>query len=412
MKPIKGSRGNVISMTGLFVGVPAFLVGLSATAAPPGPPPPPPPAPPLGAPLRGLSSTDMAGFTAGRRIFTTPETAQEGLGPVFNGTSCVQCHQAGAPGGAATNIGVARVTRIGAMRGAAYSDLTELGGPVLQARSLREFFPGYPVRGEIVPVGTQFVSRRITTPLFGDGLIEAIPDETILAFARQSQGDGVQGTANYEFNPDTGANEVGRFGWKSQHSNLRLFAGDAYLNEMGVTNELAPSENLPQGRPIPPGADMAADPEDTSGDVDAFATYMRFLAPPAPNPATATSQRGSALFAQIRCTACHVPSMQTGFSPTPALSNQTVRLYSDLLVHHMGPVLQDRIRQGMALGDQFRTAPLWGLSARRLYLHDGRATTLDTAIRAHGGEAAVSTGRYTRMTAADRAAILAFLNGL
>lgn len=367
--------------------------------------------PPLGAPLQGLSSADLVAFQDGLNTFAEQEGKEDGLGPVFNGVSCVQCHTKGAPGGAGNDLRLTRVTRIGGIRNGMYSDLTELGGPVLQARSLKEFDPHYPVPGEIIPQGAQFVSRRITTPLFGDGLIEAIPDETILARTRMRLPDGVAGLANTEFNTMTGRTEVGRFGWKSQHSSLFIFAGDAYLNEMGITTPMFPQENPPQGKPIPPGADTVADPED-SEDVNKFATFMRFLAPPARAPLSPQAKQGEVAFSTMGCANCHVPSMTTGSNPNPALSNKPVNLYSDLLVHRMGSQLADGIVQGRAQGDMFRTAPLWGLSKRMFYMHDGRATTFDAAILSHGGEAEVSKQRYLQARRPDRDALISFLGAL
>jgi len=366
----------------------------------------------LGDPLRNLSAGDLNSFNAGRQAFLRNEQPPTGLGPVFNGQACAQCHQAGAPGGAATNTGVAVVTRIGGMVNGTYSDLTQFGGPVIQARSLREFIPNYPVPREVVPPQAQFVSRRLTTPVFGDGLIEAIPDETILSRAGVPQADGVMGTANYSVDPVTGLSRVGRFGWKCQHSTILGFAGDAYLNEMGITNVFFPTENLPQGNPIPPGADPVADPEDVRGDVNQIANFMKFLTPPMRLGATLRIVQGEATFKAMQCTSCHVESMSTGPSSIAALSNVKVSLWSDLLLHHMGPGLDDGVQQNLAMGDMWRTAPLWGLSVRRLYLHDGRATNLDQAIRLHGGEATPSVNRYVTLSATDQANVIAFLGSL
>jgi len=140
-----------------------------------------PPPPPLGAPIQGISQTELTAWRAGLNAFLRPQGPADGLGPVFNARSCVECHRAGAPGGASTDLGVSRVTRIGGIVNGVYSDLTNVGGPLMQARSLREVNPNYPFPGERPPVGTQFVSRRMTTPLFGLGLIEAIPGSTISA---------------------------------------------------------------------------------------------------------------------------------------------------------------------------------------------------------------------------------------
>lgn len=399
-----------ISRAGIAVGIPVFVFGLTATprtstVAQGGPPP-------VGGPLQGLTQSDLNIFNQGRNEFLVDETPQTGLGPVFNGTACAQCHQAGAPGGASANLGVSVVTRIGGTVNGQYSDLTQFGGPLLQRRSLREIIPNYPVPGEVIPPQAQFVSRRITTPVFGAGLIEAIPAETILSRSGQNQGDGVMGVANMVTNPDTGAVEVGRFGWKSQVSTVHGFSGDAYRNEMGITNPSFPTENLPQGNPIPPGADQTADPEDEGTDVGLLTDFMRFLAPPAPLPATVNSARGKRIFGEAGCGTCHVPTMTTGLNSNPVFNNRNVDLYSDLLLHHMGPGLDDGVRQGQAAGDQWRTAPLWGLRFRNFYLHDGRATALDQAIKMHGGEAAFSVGQYLTLNRASQQNLIEFLSRL
>ena len=367
----------------------------------------------LGQALPGLTAAQADAFKEGLGAFSKPDLRADGLGPIFNGTSCAECHKAGAIGGAGIDLTIARVSRIGGIRKGVYSDLPELGGPVMQARSLREFDTACPVTGETPPATADFVSHRITTPLFGAGLIEAIPAATIMARAGITDADGVHGIANLVSNLETGLTEVGRFGWKAQHSSLHLFAGDAYLNEMGVTNKSFPNDNLPQGKPIPAGWGPVGFPEDTDGDVDEFTTFMRLLAPPNRRlPVTPLAQYGEQVFNGIRCSACHVPSMQTGANAVAALSKQNVPLYSDLLLHRMGNGLADGIQQGQAKGDMFRTAPLWGLSRRGFFMHDGRAFTYQDAIAAHDGEAVNARNRYFRLQPQDRDALMAFLSSL
>lgn len=365
----------------------------------------------LGDPLNGLSGTDQVAFNDGFNAFLSKEDKADGLGPVFNGESCAQCHAQGAIGGAGFDLQLTRVTRIGGIRNGNYSDLEDLGGPVLQARSLREFDSSYPIVPEVVPTGAKFVSHRITTPLFGAGLIEAIPDSTILARTNLKLPDGVAGVANFDLNPATNTLEVGRFGWKAQHSNLVVFAGDAYLNEMGITTPEFPDENLPQGHPIGIGLDVAAEPEDID-DAEGFAEFMRFLAPPSRAILSVTAKKGEVLFSQLGCANCHLPAMNTGSSANPALDNKVVPLYSDLLVHRMGSQLADGIIQGKAKGDMFRTAPLWGLSKRILFMHDGRATSFEGAISAHGGEAEKAKQRFMSTKLGDRSALIEFLSSL
>ena len=356
-----------------------------------------------------LTAAEKALFAAGQAKFATVEDPDEGLGPVFNGRSCAECHSAGGTGGAGDDLIETRVTRIGAGSGAGYSDLTQVGGPVIQRRSLQEIDPASNVPPEVVPPEATHVSRRIATPLFGAGLLEAIPDAEILKNVRHGDPDGVVGVPNYVVSPITGLTQVGRFGWKCQVATLEHFAADAYLNEMGVTTPVFPIDLLPQGKKL---FDPVADPEDDGGDVTAFANFMRLLPAAEPVRSNPSSERGSRTFAQIRCVACHVPTLRTGDSAVAALSSRPVNLYSDLLAHDLGPGLADGVRQGEIDGGHFRTAPLWGLRLRKFFLHDGSATTLDAAIRSHGGEASAARTRYERLSDRERADLLEFLGTL
>lgn len=370
--------------------------------------------PPPGAPLTGLSQNELNRFNAGRNEFTRNFRVEEGLGPVFNGVSCVQCHRAAAPGGASADLGVSVVTRFGGTVNGQYSDLENLGGALIQARSLREILgPNYPVPREVVPPQAQFVSRRITTPVFGLGLIEGIPASEILQRedVNDTDGDGISGKANWITNPENGQLEVGRFGWKCQVTSIHVFSGDAFLNEMGITTPSFTMEVRPQGNAIPPGADTVADPEDGNGArVNRVTDFQRFLGPPSALVKQSVAARN--LFFSTGCASCHTPSMTTGPNAVAALSNRGVSLYSDLLLHDMGPNLGDGVRQGLASGSEWRTAPLWGLRFRPFLLHDGRATSVDQAIRLHGGEAAASAARYGALSQADRNSLLTFLQGL
>jgi CxxC motif-containing protein (DUF1111 family) len=286
------------------------------------------------------------------------------------------------------------VTRFGRIVNGVFDSLANLGGSLLQRFAID------PAAQEVVPPEANVVAQRLSPPLFGAGLIEAIPDAAILAYAAQAKGDGIFGRAAIVTDVATGTQRVGRFGWKAQQATLLSFAGDAYSNEMGITNRLFPAENAPNGNAaLLAQFDTVADPEDVAdpatglSDIDRLANFMRLLAPPpalAPAPSDVVGQQ---LFAQIGCAACHRPSMQTGPSPFAALNRQNVPLYSDLLLHDMGS-LGDGIAQADAGMREMRTAPLWGLHARTPFLHDGRAPTLDAAIRAHDGEAARVRDRY------------------
>ncbi len=370
----------------------------------------------LGSFLSGVSQTEQANFVKGREAFNQTETPEDGVGPVFNGTSCSECHKQGAIGGAGDNLTVSRVTRFGAGAGANYSDLTVFGGPTLQSRSLREFDPNSPVPPETVPPEATHVSHRIATPLFGAGLMEAIPESELLKNVRTHDPDGIKGKPNWITNPETNRREIGRFGWKSQISSLTFFAGDAYLNEMGITTPNFVHDLPPQGNPALLGADTVADPEDDGEDVINFANFMRLLAPPSRANLMAAdaepAKRGQRIFTEIRCATCHVPAMKTGANASAALANREVNCYSDLLLHDMGGQLADGIEQGSATGNEFRTAPLWGLRYRKFYLHDGRAQTIEDAISAHSGEAEQPMERFFRLKQNDKSDLLAFLKSL
>jgi CxxC motif-containing protein (DUF1111 family) len=365
-------------------------------------------------PLPGLTAEELADFNDGLEEFEEVETVAEGLGPVFNGKSCAECHAVPSVGGSEPNVGVARETRIGGPNG---EPLEGVGGPLLQQRAIS--LPGCHLVGEVV-LGATFVSLRLSTPLFGAGLMEGIPASAILQRADPDDGDGngISGRANIVFNPDTGQNELGRFGWKAQVATLHQFAGDAYLNEMGITNPTFPHENLPQGNDIPQGCDTVPEDipnrifEDDGSGVDAFANFMRFLAPAPRRPVTDQVRRGEQVFSQIGCASCHVPTMTTGNNRVKALSKKLVNLFSDLLLHDMGAGLADGIVQGDATGNEFRTAPLWGLSRRDRFLHDGRSNTIAEAILLHGGEAQNARVGFERLNRSDHDALLAFLGSL
>ena len=371
------------------------------TGLPPGPPRP-------GASLPGLTPEQLTAFAAGRVQFRNRETPGTGLGPIFNEASCFACHSEAGPGGA----GRIQVTRFGRTVSGTFDPLTELGGSLLQRRSIRG------VVREIVPPEANTVAQRQTTALWGMGLIEAIADQTLIDLAAQPSVDGVQGRVAMVKDLVSGEQRVGRFGWKNQHATLLAFSADAFLNEMGITNKFFPDENAPNGKQdvldalhLPAGVDDEADPATGKAAMDRVTDFMRFLAPLPQTPLSATTLPGQALFKQVGCAVCHVPTLTTGTNAIAALSNKPAPLYSDLLLHDMGS-LGDGIAQGAATGKEFRTAPLWGLRASAPFLHDGRARTVDQAIRMHEGQGATARDRYTALSDADKAQLLRFLNTL
>ncbi len=375
---------------------------------PQNPMPQPKPTPQFGDPLPGLPLALLLDFVDGLDEFENVETVESGLGPIFNNVSCAACHSAPSVGGSSTLM----VTRFGRTVNGVFDPLTEKGGSLLQ-----EFAIDPAVR-EVIPPEANTIAHRRTTPLFGVGLIEAIPDAVLQQNALQVKPDGVKGRAALITDVVSGQTRVGRFGWKAQQATLLAFAADAYVNEMGITSRFFPTENAPNGNTnLLAKFDHILDPEDAidpatgKADIDKAADFMRLLGPPPRGPVTLSSGAGEIVFRQTGCAVCHQPSINTGTSSIAALSNKPVNLYSDLLLHDMGS-LGDGIAQANAGVREMRTAPLWGLRAQPILLHDGRVNTVDGAIRAHDGEAATARNRYLQLTPQARQQLLDFLNSL
>jgi CxxC motif-containing protein (DUF1111 family) len=364
------------------------------------------------APVPGLTTQQAETFAAGRAAFRRNFSAAEGLGPIFNAGSCVDCH-GGEGRGRPHNV----LTRISMGTDPAIA----MGGPQIQDKAIPGAFP------EEVPFGVD-VSRRLPPPVFGVGFIEAIPVDAILANADPSDrdGDGISGRPNWvtpaDFVPldEPGGGvglQLGRFSWKGQVSSLLQQVAGAYHQDMGITTDFLPVENVnPQLHHRPPAVDPAPDPELPAATVRATIDFQRMLAPPAPGADTPDRQRGDELFTRIGCADCHVREFQTGTSSIAALANQRVVLYSDLLLHDMGDALADHRPDGSATGREWKTPPLWGLRIARDFLdgdlfllHDGRATTVAEAVELHGGEAAASRDLFLGLNGTDREALLDFV---
>jgi len=244
--------------------------------------------------------------------------------------------------------------------------------------------------------------------VLGFGLLDAVPDAAILAYADPDDRnrDGISGRPNRFFD-----GRLGRFGRKALVPTLAEFNEGAFPAEQGVTTPAVPSEETVGGQPIPPGVDPVPEPEVDAPSVGLANAFVRFLAPPAPPKLKGEAKQGRAVFGRIGCEGCHVPKLKTGPSDVDALANREVEAYTDLLLHDMGPELAD-ICLGLASPSEFRTEPLMGLRLSETFMHDGRAASIEEAIRLHGGEGTASRDRFTALPPADRTALLAFLKEL
>jgi len=393
--------------------------------------------------------------------------ANNGLGPRFNSNSCSSCHSQPAVGGTSPSQAVfpyigpnpeTQVFNLAGARNVLPSFITP-DGPVREARfkfflnpdgslssapdgGVHDLFTiagrfdaggcaiGQPNFARHLALGN--VIFRIPTPVFGAGLIENINDATILANmngnAAVKQFLGLSGHPNRNGNDGT----ITRFGWKAQNKSLEIFAGEAYNVEMGVSNELFQTERPSPGQGLPAACLLNPTPEDTThfvpgtpnaqvpSDVTQFAIFMRTLAPPSPStttPGGTTSiANGSQMFASVGCSLCHTPKLRTAESSvTPSLSQVDARLFSDILVHHIGTTLTDGVSQWNAGLDEFRSAPLWGLGQRIFFLHDGRTSDLLDAIRQHASSGSEANGvidLFRALTESQKQDLLNFLRSL
>jgi CxxC motif-containing protein (DUF1111 family) len=396
---IIASRSRLLTPVLVFFGIIALTaVGASSAAN-------------FGDPLEGLTPEQQALFEAGKEEFEAEETVEEGLGPVFNDKGCANCHNNTAIGGGSTitetRFGTITARNFEPLR---FDPLAEHGGSLIQSQGIGRVPSCQEVyTGEVVPKEATVTAQRRTTPLFGLGLVDAVPDATFHAMAADSE-DDVRGLVNIVTNL-TGGSTVGKFGWKAQVPTLFQFAGDAYLNEMGITNPQFPNENCPQGDCDALACNPVPQLNDDGEGVDLFTDFMTFLAPPPRGQITQDVKDGERLFQDIGCASCHRPTLQTGAHPVAALNHQTFHPYSDFLLHNMGS-LGDGITQDRATGQLMRTAPLWGIRVIERFLHDGRAATLEAAILAHDGQAKRARDHFTDLSQRDKQRLLAFLNSL
>jgi CxxC motif-containing protein (DUF1111 family) len=407
-----------------------------------------------GGPLETVSVFEKRFYLAGRSSFeetvsvtgSLPDT-EKGLGPRFNLDSCAGCHAFPALGGSspAVNPQIEAAKKEGATNRIPW--FVSPHGPVRAARF--KLSPDGAEDGHVHPLFTIYgrsdapkdkckieqpdfdakrsnLAFRIPTPLFGLGLVEVVPDQEILenlrAHGREKQMLKIGGRVSRNANDGS----INRFGWKAQNRSILMFVGESYNVEMGVSNDLFPSESGEAS-----GCELQGNPEDevsyaasvrdaAAPDILRLASFVRFLAPPLPAPQFPAAVNGSQLFGSVGCAFCHTPKWTTGVSASQTLSHKNFAPYSDFSLHHMGARLADGIWQGDAAGDEFRTAPLWGLGQRIFFLHDGRTSDLLEAIKWHAdspasqprSEADEVIRRFLLLSPSDQQDVLEFLRSL
>ncbi|MCI0487086.1 MAG: hypothetical protein L0229_10855 [Blastocatellia bacterium] len=355
-------------------------------------------------------------FEEAMEIFAEVETVEDGVGPVFNEASCAACHIHPVVG-AGSHI---TELRAGHFNGSSFED--HPGDSLIHSRAID------PDIQEHIFSGNEVRTFRTSLSLLGDGFVEAIANSTLVAIAAaqpfQSGGRITGRVINVPVLEAGGNLRVGRFGWKAQHASLESFAADAYLNEMGITSPLQPTENTSNGTFVGFGSgfDQVPDPEDDGEDVEGFAAFMRATKAPPRNTAlaaTANAQIGEALFNAIGCAICHTPAIATAPPGTtinggaltvhPALGNKIIRPYGDFLLHNVGT--GDGIVQngGQVTRNEMRTDPLWGIRTRNRFMHDGESLTFTDAILRHAGEATGVINNFRALSDTNKGRIITFL---
>lgn len=354
----------------------------------------------------------LRSFNDNRFIFEEVEKVDDGLGPTYNAQSCSECHQNVVTGGA-SQIAEHRTGHL--LDGQFFESQ---GGSLVHSRAT------HPGIVELVAFEDDVRTFRISTNTLGAGYVEAIANSTLLSI-RDGQPAAMRGTAvMVPVLEANGQTRVGRFGWKNQHASLESFAGDAYLNEMGITSPLFAEENTSGGRDV--GAyDPVEDPEDDGVDLVAFANFMRSTKAPSRGPVTDQARAGATIFSQVGCATCHVASIATAPPGTringgaltvrPAIGNKIIHPYSDFLAHDVGTgdgIPIQPTPEFASTANLIRTAPLWALRTRNRLMHDGLSFTKQEAIARHAGQAMAVRQRYDALSAAHKLAVLAFLDSL
>ncbi|AWG23105.1 thiol oxidoreductase [Flavobacterium faecale] len=379
-------------------------------------------------------------------------TARDGLGPYFNAISCSSCHfkdGRGRPQYADNETGHGLLLRLSIAGVDAHG--ASLPDPIYGGQLQDNAILGQTTKGTYTIAYTPIVetyadgstvtlqkpiytisnlgfgalssnvkvSPRVANQVIGLGLLEAIPEATILAFAYQNTKNGVSGKANYVYDIVSNSNVLGRFGWKANQPTIRQQAAAAFSGDMGITSSLFPTENIPasvNGSGIPNGGE----PEISDANFDKVVFYSSTLAVPARRDYNdATVLAGKKTFETIGCTSCHIPKMTTGTTHAiAALRSQVIRPYTDMLLHDMGTNLADNAPDYLATGTEWRTQPLWGIglintvNKHTFLMHDGRAKNVEEAILWHGGEATYAKSEFKKLAKKERDALLTFINSL
>jgi len=373
----------------------------------------------------GISEPPGDSFTRDQQVFEKREDASLGLGPVFNATSCSECHQNPVSGGASQITEI----RVGHRddNGNFVNPTVPIEGGTVSGRSLINDRAICPDAQEHVPDAEHIRTLRAVLSTLGDGFVEAIDDNTLidLASRQPSLSNGaIQGEViQVPILEAPGQTRVGRFGWKDQHGSLLSFTADAYLNEMGITSRLKPTDMTKVCK-------MTTDPEDTPDElgmanIDHFAQFMRGTKVPPRDLTVATTpdaQAGQRLFENVGCNICHVESITTApagtvlnggmFAVPDALGNKVIHPFSDFLLHDIGT--GDGIVQAgpQDTAPKLRTAPLWGLRMKARFMHDLTSLTMEGAILRHGGEARHVERRFRGLTTSEKQQLITFLKSL
>lgn len=358
---------------------------------------------------------DECAFETAVEEFTGPEDTAAGLGPIFNGNGCGECHIANQTLGATSQI-VER--RAGFWNGTTFVD--HPGGSLIHDRA---FDPND--QELVIPASTNVIALRSTISVMGDGFVEAISNTTLQNIAAAQPAAQRGQLINVPVLEFPGTTRIGRFGHKNQQASLLSFAADAYVNEMGITSPLEPVELTSNGRAVPEPPDAPPGIDDEGVDVELFALFMRSTLAPPVDPvraASADAQAGSTVFNNVGCAVCHTRTIVTAAPGTlinggamrvsKALGDKIIHPFSDFLLHDVGT--GDGIVQngGVSTRNKIRTAPLWGLRARGRFMHDGLTFSVEDAIARHGGQAATARSNFNAQSAANKRRLVAFLKSL